>query len=52
MYGVCNGLRYKMMQPTVRREDLLNLRYQLHFFRCIDWLESAQGYPCVFHFFS
>jgi len=22
LYGVCSGLRYKMMQPTVRREDL------------------------------
>jgi len=30
MYGVCNGLRYKMMQPTVRREDLLFLIIATH----------------------
>jgi len=25
MYGVCSGLRYKVMGPMVRREDLLDL---------------------------
>jgi len=26
MYGVCSELRYKVMGPTVRREDLFNIK--------------------------